>query len=396
MGGGAGCSDEYETLRGFIAAGFEVHYVLPAGGPDPAADPLTARARFTRFADPFTSGQWMPAPAKRVWWYPRFAWRSTAAARRVAAAEQPHVVFAYTPYGVPACLSAAREAGATSVVKLFGVRDLVEDGRPRWLDWYTNAEAMYAMRAPLTRVVALDDGTRADLAARREGVPPERFLFWPNGANTEWGDLDPAPSRARVRARLGIGEDVGVVLSLSRMVGYKRVDRVLRAVPALLAARGAAPTVVVLAGDGPERARCESLATELGVAHAVRFVGAVPHDDVPAWLAASDVFVATSEQTNAGIPTCEALIVGVPVVAVAEGATAELIRDGEAGYTTRPDDASALAARIAQVLATPAGSWRTRTRAVAARVCVSWRDRVGREVALVRTLAAEVDASRAG
>ncbi len=395
MGGGAGCSDEYETLRGFLAAGFDVHYVLPAGDPDPAADPLTARARFTRFADPFRRGHWMPAPGKRLWWYPRFAWRSAAVARRVAAVERPHVVFGYTPYGVPAALAAARVARAASVVKLFGVRDLVADGRARWRDWYTNAEAMYAFRAPLTRLLALDDGTRADVAAQREGTPAARFLFWPNGANAEWGALDPAPLRAEVRARLGVGDDVRVVVSLSRMVGYKRVDRAVRAVPALLAARGGAPTLMVFAGDGPERARCEALAAELGVAAAVRFVGAVPHAEVPAWLAASDAFVATSEQTNAGIPTCEALIMGVPVVAVAEGATASMIRDGEAGFTTPPDDAASLAARLAEVLAAPAGSWRERARAVAARHCVSWADRVQREVDLVRTLAAEVDACRA-
>ena len=34
MGSGAGCSDEYETLRGFLDHGFDVHYVLPEGGPD--------------------------------------------------------------------------------------------------------------------------------------------------------------------------------------------------------------------------------------------------------------------------------------------------------------------------------------------------------------------------
>ncbi len=392
MGGGAGCSDEYETLRGFVAAGFDVQYVLPGGGPDPQGDPLTARARFSTFPDPFASGHWMPAPGKRLWWYPRFAWRSRAAAMRVARDWRPHVVFGYSPYGVPAALGAARVCGAASVVKLFGVRDLVVDGRPRWGDWYTNAEALYAYRAPVTRLIALDDGTRGDVAARREGVPASRFLWWPNGSNVEWGDVDPAPLRASVRARLGVGEDTRVVLSLSRMVGYKRVDRVVRMAPALRAARRGAATLVVIAGDGPSargvQGLARTLASRISCASSARCRTTTCRRGSPratsSWRRRSRRTPA-SRRAGAGLRRA-----GGRGCRGRDGGADPRRRGGLHHGAGRPRSR-----RGSPVLAAPPGAWRDRARAVAARRTGSWAVRVGREVALVRELAAAVDACRA-
>ncbi len=394
MGAGAGCSDEYETLRGFLDARFDVHYVAPDGGPDPALDPLTARATFHRVPDVFARGHAFPAPLKRLYWYTAFARASTRAACIAARTVRPHVIFAYTPYGVPAARAAARatDPPAATVTKLFGVRDLVTPGRSVLADWYTNAEAIHAYRSPSTRLLVLDDGTQGDVAARRYGVASSRFLFWANGVNAEWGIAPPSRTRAEVRDALGIPRDAGVVLSVSRLVPYKRVDRLVAAVPALLEARHGAPTAVIIAGDGPTRAALRTRAQQLGVGHAVWFVGAVPHDDVPQYLAASDVFAATSEQTNAGIPTCEALVMGVPVVATDAGATSTLVPHDVAGYIVPPDDAGALAAHLQRVLSDEATRARLAAGAhrVAATRCVDWRTRVSWEVELVRALARDV------
>jgi glycosyltransferase involved in cell wall biosynthesis len=52
---------------------------------------------------------------------------------------------------------------------------------------------------------------------------------------------------------------------------------------------------------------------------------------VSAVLAAADVFVSTSTLTNMSIPTCEAMVVGVPVVALDVGGTSEVVRHEETG-----------------------------------------------------------------
>ncbi|MCW8221386.1 glycosyltransferase, partial [Streptomyces griseolus] len=74
---------------------------------------------------------------------------------------------------------------------------------------------------------------------------------------------------------------------------------------------------LLLAGDGPEAGALRALAARLGVADRVRFAGecgegAAP--DVPAVLAAMDVFVSASREESFGLAVVEALAAGLPVV----------------------------------------------------------------------------------
>lgn len=54
--------------------------------------------------------------------------------------------------------------------------------------------------------------------------------------------------------------------------------------------------VLLIVGDGPERAALEQQAQSLGVADRVIFVGAVPPAEVPRYYALGDVFVSASHQ----------------------------------------------------------------------------------------------------
>jgi len=128
------------------------------------------------------------------------------------------------------------------------------------------------------RVVAV---TRvlADLLAA-QGVARERI-------DVHWNGLEPdalarAADGGTVRARLGL--DGRFVLGF---VGFVRDwNRLERAFP-FLARRDDATLLVV--GEGPDRARLETLARERGVAGRVRFLGSLPRDEVLAHVAAFDV-----------------------------------------------------------------------------------------------------------
>ena len=73
------------------------------------------------------------------------------------------------------------------------------------------------------------------------------------------------------------------------------------------------------------------LARELGVADAVRFEGAVPQADVLRYLWAADAFLSSNDLSNVGNPLLEAMACGKPIVTIDNGATGDLIRDGETG-----------------------------------------------------------------
>jgi glycosyltransferase involved in cell wall biosynthesis len=107
----------------------------------------------------------------------------------------------------------------------------------------------------------------------------------------------------------------------------------------------------LFAGDGPERARIEKLAVELGIRRRLTFrEGYLEGREV---LPALDVFVAPSLQEALGIGILEAMACGVPVVASAVGGIFSVIRDGENGLLAPPRDAAALAARIRELLLNP-------------------------------------------
>jgi hypothetical protein len=96
-----------------------------------------------------------------------------------------------------------------------------------------------------------------------------------------------------------------------------------------------------IAGDGDERARLEGLIARHGLGDRVRLVGW--RDDVPAFLAAGDVFAFPSHQEGFPLVLLEAMAVGLPVVSSAIPGPMEMIEDGIDGALVPPGDPAALA-----------------------------------------------------
>jgi glycosyltransferase involved in cell wall biosynthesis len=95
----------------------------------------------------------------------------------------------------------------------------------------------------------------------------------------------------------------------------------------------------------------EEAARTAGLAERVRFLGPVPHEELPRLLAVSDVLVATSFASETfGIALVEAQACGVPVVASRFGGFPEVVRDGETGLLVPPQDPAALAAALRALL----------------------------------------------
>lgn len=136
-----------------------------------------------------------------------------------------------------------------------------------------------------------------------------------------------------------------LVLFAGRMVPYKGVDVLLRAMKGLDAS-------AVLVGDGPSRAGWTALARETGVDDRVRFAGEVPHAELAALYHACDLFVLPSV-TRAeafGYVQLEAMACGRPIVSTRLPSGVPWVnRDGETGLTVPPGDVEALRAAIARL-----------------------------------------------
>lgn len=194
-----------------------------------------------------------------------------------------------------------------------------------------------------TRLVAVSQADRARMVA--DGLPGERILVAPNGV--------PSPARvcdrAAARARLGIGTDVPLAVAVGRLHAVKAFDVLLRAAEPL---RRLVPRAwVLVAGEGPDRARLEALRDELGAGDVVRLLGR--REDVCDLLAACDVAVSCSHSEASPLAVMEYMGAGRATVATAVGGVPEVVRDGVEGVLVAPDDPDALATALAALLGDP-------------------------------------------
>jgi phosphatidyl-myo-inositol dimannoside synthase len=136
---------------------------------------------------------------------------------------------------------------------------------------------------------------------------------------------------------------------------YKGHDVIIRALPLV---RAKVPDVQwVVIGDGPLRDGLEQLARSLGVADAVRFLGAVSDEERNLWLRRAQLLAMPSRLPAGhyagegfGIVYLEANVYGKPVVAGNVGGALDAVADGESGLLVDPTDPVAVADAIARLL----------------------------------------------
>jgi len=127
----------------------------------------------------------------------------------------------------------------------------------------------------------------------------------------------------------------GYLLTVARLLPYKRVDVVIDAV----AARPGCRLVVV--GDGPDRERLVARVSSAGASDRVRFLTEVS-DAGLRWLYENAAALVTAAQEDFGLTPLEAMGFGTPVVAIDAGGFRETVVDGVTGLLFATPDAASL------------------------------------------------------
>ncbi len=135
---------------------------------------------------------------------------------------------------------------------------------------------------------------------------------------------------------------------LVHVSNFRPVKRVLDLVRILDKVRREVPAVLLLVGDGPERASAQALARRLGLADHVRFLGR--QDSAQEILACADVLLLPSELESFGLAALEAMACGVPVVGSDAGGLPEVVHHAETGYLLPVGDVDGMAARTVELL----------------------------------------------
>ncbi len=200
----------------------------------------------------------------------------------------------------------------------------------------------YAIAPRVDAFVAVSRADRRRMV-EIERISESKVRFIPNGI-----EALPEPT-GDVRAELGIGAGDPVIGAVGSLRAQKGYDILIRA--AALMVGEFARLRILIAGEGEEREALSGLIAELGLDRVVTLLGYRP--DIPALLAALDVAVVASRFEGSPLAVLEYMDAGRPVVATRVGGIPDLITDGVHGVLVEPNDPSALAAGISELLRNP-------------------------------------------
>jgi glycosyltransferase involved in cell wall biosynthesis len=175
---------------------------------------------------------------------------------------------------------------------------------------------------------------------------PVRIRVAHNGIRLERLRSVSADARLRIRRALEIAPESPVIAMIARLYPEKGARNMLAMMSRI--AQSCPDSVLLLAGDGPERTACEELARTLELGRRVRFLG--NRDDVPELLAASDLVVVPSVSEGLSFSAMEALAAGRPVVAFDVGGLSEVVSDSANGRLIPAGDQRAFVDAVVTLL----------------------------------------------
>ncbi len=205
----------------------------------------------------------------------------------------------------------------------------------RWVTSFCNACRVVIIVSPLAESLLRSFGVTAPIEFIPTGVDEEQF-----GKGNGF----------RIRKELGIPPAATVLLYVGRIAKEKNIAFLLEAVAPLLAER---PRLyLVLVGDGPELNAMRMKAKSLPGGERILFVGSRPRTEIPDFHAAADIFVFASVTEMQGLAVTEAMMAGLPVVAVGQGGIKFFVKDGEVGFLV-PHNRAAFADAVRTLLDKP-------------------------------------------
>jgi len=171
------------------------------------------------------------------------------------------------------------------------------------------------------------------------GALPERVQVITNALPPDAQTV--ALSQAEARAALGL-DAKPLLLTVARLVPWKGIDHLIRALPAVPEAR------LLVAGEGPDEARLRALAGAEGMSERVIFLGHMPRERLALYLRAADYTALYSGYEGLSHVLLESLGAGTPVIASDKGGNPELVAHGVNGLLVPYPDTRALAEALRQ------------------------------------------------
>jgi D-inositol-3-phosphate glycosyltransferase len=254
-----------------------------------------------------------------------------------------------------------RRSWGVPVVHMFHTLAAMKNSVARSAEETETRQRIALERRLLQEVDAVVAATPLDRAQMvwNYGTEAARITVIPCGVDLR--RFQPQP-QSLARERLDLSPEQQLLLCVGRMEPLKGIDSLIQALALLCQRRPDwrdTLRVLVVGGEpesAPERwnaeqRRLDALRRELGVAAAVRFLGAQSQERLPDYYAAVDAVAVPSHYESFGMVALEAMACGAPVVASNVGGLSSTIEDGRSGLLVPHDNPTALADRLELILA---------------------------------------------
>jgi len=354
-----------ELAAGLVRRGHDVTFLVRAGEDNLSSETNLGGAKVVRFAAPDSAFGYVKAARE-------------ACAKLLA--EQPfdiaHTHFAYSAVGplqvIPESLPHVRSFyGPWHEEGRVEDRKQLEDRRQGRRTLKKAAacaaacaalHARYALRAQVERrnlrrsqvAVVLSEQSRQEVLDL--GFPAGSIVKASGGTDTDAFHLLPGKTDGKiaVRRQLGLPESAQILLSIRRLAPRMGLDKLIQAMPEIIAR--CPDACLVIGGTGPEAGRLQTLVQTLHLQDHVCLAGFIPAGQLVSYYQAADLFVLpTLALEGFGLVTTEALACGLPVIGTPIGATPEILAPLDQRLIAHSAQPHCLAEAVADYLS---GTWR--------------------------------------
>jgi glycosyltransferase involved in cell wall biosynthesis len=203
--------------------------------------------------------------------------------------------------------------------------------------FYQNAERVLAPTLARMSGVQIHTGEYFAKQVLKWGALEDKIRVIHNGVDVDMFNPNIEPT---------IASDVPVILTARRLVKKNGLDYLIRAMKDVLTVH---QCKLIILGSGPEYNNLRDLVSSLGLEDQVDFKGAVPHDQIPGYIASADVVVVPSIIEASSLFMLEAMAMGKAVVATDAGGLPEVM-DKDSGVLVPPMDEKASSKAIVELL----------------------------------------------
>lgn len=251
-----------------------------------------------------------------------------------------------------------------------------------YIDLLKSHQEVLSFVIPADKYIITDDGTYGNIVAKRFHIEINKVLYLKNGVDRV-ENINREICRNKIRKLYGIHNNDIIILSVSRLVNWKRVDRIIEAMNMIEKQN----IYHIIVGDG------EMMSAYMGMSKNknIIFAGAQEGDIVKEYMLASDIFVSMYDLSNLGNPILEAMSAGLAVITLDVGNTSD-IYDGTNMLMIRQKDETDIIDNLYKYILELADDHSLReilqikAQKYAKKNILSWQERINYELDIIKEL----------